>query len=828
MNVPGGQTPTQGDSASALPPAVYALLVNKEQEFMRLRGLMEGRQHQLRIELHEAKLGGAWRLVQLLRRCRKLAAPADTRRDRCLRLLTHAVQVCRREGVRGLFARGRRRLSGVGHRPSVKDNNTSDSRQLIADNRQPSYPPLDVSDDELLREILALEPRQVDPNGRPIDVVVPVYKGIGDTLRCLRSVLTAVPAAAYELIVINDCGPEPALLDHLRDIARRGLVRLLENAVNMGFVKSANRGLALHPDRDVVLLNSDTEVCRDWLDRLHRAAYSAKNVGTVTPLSNNATICSYPAFCRDNPLPDALTPDQLDELCAALNDGDYVDVPTGVGFCMYFRRDCLRAVDFLDEEHFGKGYGEENDFCMRAMRHGWHHLLTTDTFVYHRGGTSFGASKNPAMQRAMKVMEDLHPDYASLIAGHFVTNPALVFRRRLDLARVAGPRPALLFVTHDRGGGTERHVLDLAHRLEQEERRAIVLRPTTYSRVTLERPAVKNTPNLIFALPEERWTLLGVLRDLGVEHVHVHHMLDVPREVFRLIDELGVPYDWTVHDYYPVCPRINFIDETGIYCGEPGPARCQACLDKNGAHDGERADILRWREEFAARLAGARRVFVPHRDVAERLARYFPGVAFHERRHPEVHPDARIVAAPFAAGETLRVAILGTLALHKGLKIVSGCARDAWARRLPLLFHIIGDVEDDSALRGMSNVVLVGRYREDEIFDILESLRCHCAFFPSVWPETYSFTLSLALLGGLPPVAFDLGSLAARIRECGYGHLIPLTQDAAAINDELLTQARRMAGFQRVQRWTPPIYRSVLEDYYGLTGSAARDLPDVA
>jgi GT2 family glycosyltransferase/glycosyltransferase involved in cell wall biosynthesis len=867
------------------------VLVEKEQEIMRLHGAAaareqylnalrarlntrehELREHELRAQLLALQSGGAWRLVQALRRWRRTIAPAGTQRDRLLRVLKRTIQVWRREGVPALFRKAARKglakskgllkssLRSLGSRRSAKfspppghdaraavsefkpDTRPASTGVQTAPNGSPAggdyppgvrpeplfCPPLKAPDSTVFSEILAFSPRLCTSPEKPIDVIVPVYKGLNETLRCILGVLAAQPACEYELIVINDASPDSTLIFCLRNIAGRGLITLLDNPANLGFVKTANRGLALHPDRDVILLNSDTEVSGDWLDRLRRAAYSAAKVGTVTPLSNNATICSYPAFCEDNAIPADVNPPLLDQLCAACNEGSYVDVPTGVGFCMYFRRDCLNATNLLDENHFGKGYGEENDFCMRATERGWRHLLTLDTFVYHRGGTSFGTDKNPAIDRAMKVMECIHPDYSTLVAGHLRANPALPFRRRLDLARLAGPRPALLYITHNRGGGTERHVLDLAHRLEREGSRAIILRPLDARRVFLERPTVKATPNLVFAIPEEYWTLREALRELGIGHIHVHHSIDLPGEAFRLIGDLDLPYDWTIHDYYSVCPRINLIDETGVYCGEPGAVKCQVCLEQNGAHGGEKVDILRWREEYGTWLAGARKVFVPHHDVAVRLAGYFPDVEFAERRHFESHITARPVAATLAAGETLRVAVIGSLGPHKGLDIVMRCARDGLARDLPLAFHIVGHTACDDVMRELKNVAITGAYKETDIFDILESLHCHCAFFPSVWPETYAYVLSIAFLGGLFPIAFDLGAPAARIRECGFGHLIPLTRDAVAINNELLALTGRLTEPRRDERWMPVSYRTLLTDYYGLTGGDGDQRRNVA
>ncbi|MDH5263518.1 MAG: glycosyltransferase, partial [Betaproteobacteria bacterium] len=140
-----------------------------------------------------------------------------------------------------------------------------------------------------------------------IDVVIPVYRGIAETRRCLESVLGARVRVPHEVVVIDDASPEPDLSAWLRGLADEGRITLRAHAVNAGFVASVNEGMRLHPDRDVVLLNSDTEVSGGWLDRIAGCAARDPRVGTVTPFSNNATICSYPVFAQSNPLPPGTT-----------------------------------------------------------------------------------------------------------------------------------------------------------------------------------------------------------------------------------------------------------------------------------------------------------------------------------------------------------------------------------------------------------------------------------------------------------------------------------------------------------------------------------------
>jgi GT2 family glycosyltransferase len=231
------------------------------------------------------------------------------------------------------------------------------------------------------------------PEEPAVDVIVPAYRGFDETLRCLHSVLAAPQVTPHRLVVVDDQGPDPELRDALRRLAARGWIELHVTPENLGFVGACNLGLRLHPDRDVVLLNSDTEVHNDWLDRLRRAALRGLRTGSVTPFSNNATICSYPRFGSDNCRVLELGDVELDRLAAAINAGTEVEIPTGVGFCMYIRRACLNEVGLLDMANFGRGYGEENDFCRRAVAAGWQNILAGDVFVRHYGGVSFGAEK---------------------------------------------------------------------------------------------------------------------------------------------------------------------------------------------------------------------------------------------------------------------------------------------------------------------------------------------------------------------------------------------------------------------------------------------------
>jgi len=694
-----------------------------------------------------------------------------------------------------------------------------------------------------------------------IDVIVPVYAGTDQTLACLHSVLAAdlgaedSSAPRAHVVVVNDASPEPELTHAVRRLARLGLVELVENPANRGFVASVNAGMALHPDHDVVLLNSDTVVFPGWLGRMAAHLAARPDAGSVTPLSNNATICSYPVTERDNRAGLELDCAALDALAATVNAGVAVDIPTAVGFCMLIRRECLTATGLFDEATFGRGYGEENDFCMRAAALGWRHLLAADVFVRHAGEMSFGDDAAPLKEAAFETVQRLHPDYLRTVAAYCAADPARPARRALDLARLrhalarrfSGSSRPVLMVTHNWGGGTERHMRDLCARLAAEGTPALVLRPRGNDAGcvwTLNLPASScghasacdagplHLPNLAFDLPPDFGALLEVLAELRVGHIHVHNLAGYPHaapELLPLVARLlEIPYDVTAHDLSALCPRITCIGPDGYPCptalaGDGGTANgapwlCEACIAAETPQLGN-TDIVRWRAAWATLLDGARMVFTPSHDTARRLAAHFPGCASRlaVRPHPETSPLAQAAqadmtgmpsltdmtdaimarraddapaATPLAPGQPLRVAVIGAIGPHKGSHVLEACARHAREAGLPLHFTVVGYTDRDEALRDLG-VAITGSYDEGELPGLLAGNGgepYHLAFLPAVWPETYSYTLSEAVLAGLYPVAFDLGAPAERMAAWEYGLRlpVPLMRDPAAINTALL------------------------------------------
>jgi GT2 family glycosyltransferase len=272
-----------------------------------------------------------------------------------------------------------------------------------------------------------------------IDVIIPIYKGLEETQRCIESVLRSDNETPYELILVNDCSPETELVSYLRTIASERKLTLVEQAENLGFTRTVNGAIQLHSERDVILLNSDTEVANNWLDKIAAAAYSRDRVATVTPFSNNAFICSYPEPLRSNDLPDGWTAAAIDRLMDEINRCKTAELVTGIGFCMYIRRDCLNQIGLFDAITF-PGYGEDVDFSQRAARAGWVNLLAADTFVFHVGAVSFGEERKRRLDRVKLIRSRVHPNYDTDLASFTMTDPIGPLRSAVEQARLARTR----------------------------------------------------------------------------------------------------------------------------------------------------------------------------------------------------------------------------------------------------------------------------------------------------------------------------------------------------------------------------------------------------
>ena len=640
-----------------------------------------------------------------------------------------------------------------------------------------------------------------------VDIIIPVYRGINDTLACIYSVLTAENLTPYRLLVIDDKSPDPELSRSLDHLAHLGLITLIKNDQNLGFVGTVNRGMRLSQKRDVILLNSDTEVFGNWIDRLRDHATASDRIATVTPLSNNATIFSYPFYARSNSQRLELPFPEIDQIASNVNRGLSCTVPTGVGFCFYIRRAALDDIGIFNETLFGKGYGEENDFCMRAIAHAWDNLAAFDVFVRHTGEVSFGNDAQQGQHNGYQRLIKAHPRYDALIGKFIERDPFACARTRIDIARFAAMSggSGVLMIEHGWGGGIEHHVGDLTKLLDHDGIQSLVCTPSADRTEGALRHLLNddfpNLPKLVWADLEET---ANTLKSLNLARVHIHSVVGLEDQtvtsMMQAIAAAGLEYDFTVHDYAPVCPRITMIDWSGGYCSSPSAEFCRTCIARVGTPFGQ-VDIDEWRTRYKLLLNGARKIIVPDDDVVQRLLDYvdiLPDVIIRPHpipEHPTPHPPRQISKG------IRKIGIIGAISEAKGSRILRMMCADAIERKLPIEFVLYGFT--DSPERDIfPNLTVTGIYRDADFGELVTATPCDMALYLSVWPETFSYTLDHAFNNAIYPVAFDIGAIARRIRETGFGEIIPLDYmyDVALLNNVLIAMKIPTAPKRIVER----------------------------
>lgn len=614
---------------------------------------------------------------------------------------------------------------------------------------------------------------------RSCSIIIPVYNAFDETLACIRSVLKYT-SVSYRLLVFDDASSQGSLAEFLPDeVLADPHTQVQRNEKNLGFVETCNRGMRdTHPE-DVVLLNSDTEVTPGWLEKLQCAAYSSRRVATATPLTNNGQICSVPTFLKANDLPAGYTLNEFAALIERASAREYPEVPTCVGFCVYIKREALDRVGYFDEETFGKGYGEENDFSCRARTGGYANVVDDATFVYHRGGMSFQDQSANLMAEHFKFLARKHPDYSRRLRRFITENPMEQIHRRIHGAMLRRwmekAEYSILHVLHnaplDSGttgrslpGGTEFHVGDLIRSIPR----------AAHWSLFAEKGLLWLTAH-VAGIHEQRCPLSAADCDLDslldptlFDIIHLHQPL---RFDWKALTESLLRhgnYFVSLHDFQTCCPETQLLTPDDRFCS--GHECTTACGYKHG-------EVDRLRATTSQVFSGARAVIHFSNSTKTQVEELLVG----DFRWKLIEHAAALspleggsichvddLTAP-SADRPLRVAFLGVTLPQKGGQLIRQVVKSrTLPSGIPVEWHVIG--MSDAKLPCGSHVVKYGQYARQELPTIMKEASPDLVAILSISPETYCYTLDEALMCGVPVVSTPLGAPADRVRRnrCGW------------------------------------------------------------
>jgi len=343
-----------------------SLILLKEEEITSKNSLI----HSLSFELSEIKVSKVWKIALILRRIRMVLAPPGSGRAKLASKIFHFLQ---------------------GEKIRLRS----------------------TACDMLLTKEFDIKPinqscGSIPKHTQSVDVIICIHNALEDVHRCLEAVV-AYSAQPYKIILVDD-GSDRQTKEFLDEWStnRKG-VRLIRNEQAQGYTLAANIGMRASEADFLVLLNSDTIVSYGWLDRLCMVMDKDPQIGVVGPLSNTASWQSIPELSENgdwatNPLPQGLTVEKMAELVAKYSGCIHPEVPLLNGFCLMIRKKALEEIGVFDEENFSQGYGEEDDFNIRAEEKGWKKVIADDVYVFHAQSKSYSSDRRYQLSRISGAM----------------------------------------------------------------------------------------------------------------------------------------------------------------------------------------------------------------------------------------------------------------------------------------------------------------------------------------------------------------------------------------------------------------------------------------
>lgn len=638
---------------------------------------------------------------------------------------------------------------------------------------------------------------------RKIDIIVPIYNAFEYTQECIKSVLKHTDLSLNRLVLINDKSPDekilPMLLKYKSENSDKN-IEVVDNEENLGFVKTVNKGMLLS-ESDVILLNSDTEVTKNWIEKITACAYSNEYIATVTPLTNNGTIASVPNFGIDNELPKNMSLDEYSQMIENISAHRYPQLTTGNGFCLFIKRSVIDEIGVFDDETFGKGYGEENDFCYRALDYGYSHVLCDDTFIYHKGTQSFKkenltASRAALIDKHMALLKAKYPLYVNKTDLFLAINPLKDIQENIDLNIALYKKKKILYLVNEwetdmvMTGGTSLHLKDIILANNKNNIASLVLAPDKFdlSRFKLYlytdsyAREIANYKTDINQYSQIAYTnnccikmLENIFESFKIDILHVHHFLFQSFDAIDFAKKYNIYSVVTLHDLYMICPSINKVYKDK-YCEYDSSSNCKDCLKKRY---GLGNDIIEnWQKTCKNVLSKFDLRIVPSENTQKLFKAIYPELDFEVVEHGVEVIDVSCVK-PVKANGCFNVAFVGAMAIHKGGNILKELKNQNVGKDIKI--HLFGKSEIPALYKSNANYINHGPYSRGELPKLLieNGIDLVCIF--ATWPETYSYTLTECYMAHIPVLTFDLGAVGDRVKKDGLGWTIEFTANSDII-----------------------------------------------
>lgn len=624
--------------------------------------------------------------------------------------------------------------------------------------------------------------RQYHPPGggaeRLVAIVIPLHGGLETISRCIGSVLEHTDASA-RLILLQDFSVDSRAAAYLERLSRSDRISLVSHDLSQGNTRAVNAALQMAPKEDVVVLSSNVTVGPRWLSGLATAIYSEGNIATATALSNTDG-----PFSVEVPTP--RESGRRNALCRSVAHrslGLLPATPVARGPCIYIRRAALDDLGTFDADTFPTEEGAQIAFCIKASKAGWRHVVDDRTLVLC-GSKADRPGRKWDLLAPLGAMAQFqrYPEFKSLI-GSLKNNQALAMSRFRARGARDDARMRVLSVISTDTGGTPQTNQDLQRGIAEEVEMLVLRSDGQMLTLTDAADTVIRKHRLLEPMTlgahvsaEYNQVLQRWLVELAIEILHIRHIAWHSLSLTWIAHTLHIPVIYSFHDYYSVCPSLRLLDGDKVYCAGVCTRSETPCTpdlwDIALSPPLKHRFVRTWKEMMESTLMACD-AFVTTSQAAHKLmVTHYP---FLEERpfsvisHGRDLPMANLAEVfPPAPGAPLRLIAPGNISPAKGSDVLLRIRdlRPVDEMEIHVAGATVAEVQN-------STLITTGPYAREAFPEIVAGVRPHIGLILSIWPETYSHTLTELWSCGVPVIAFDRGAVGERIRESGGGWLLP-------------------------------------------------------
>ncbi len=627
--------------------------------------------------------------------------------------------------------------------------------------------------------------------GTKVDIVVPIYNAEKSLPRFLEDVKKT--NIRYRLILIDDASIDENTQKLLKQYAELHTnVELIRNSQNIGMVGAINRGLAMSRNH-VVLLSANVQLPQNWLERLIAPIVKDPTVASATPFTNSGSICGFPLSYKSNTVFNHINVEQIDRYFRGIRS-IYTTIPTGVGFCMAISQRAIKEVGLMDQKTFGKGFGEDTDWCRRAVKKGFRNVMVENLYVYHNTGYSFFAEdRRRRMQHNREKLMVKHPDLVESMKEFNQADPLGPIRAYVLCRLTSSLSSKRYMIFHSElAGGSNIYIQRYAEHRRNEKAVTVLIRYRRSTRLyQIEYQWGKYKAILDMKSLDEVFAFCDTME---LNQVIVNHLVTYPnvREHLKRIreyaEEKGIRLMAMVHDYYLICPSMYLMNEKEEYCGIHTLSQCEHCLkNQQGYSLQDFASVREWRSAWRSFLLACQEVRVFSQDSAQLVKKAYGGLD-QIQILPVQHTVLPKIKKEFKTTKTLNIGLLGTLTDFKGLQLVSKMVSLINEEKLPVRFVLCGSTFGKFKGRGL---IQTGRYQTEKLPSLIQQNDIDLFFISSIYPETFSYTTQEAMEMGMPVACLPIGAPAERVARYEKG-LVLAHMDARQVLQQLVEFGERV------------------------------------